>query len=119
MTEQHPITPSPELVDKWLTEPEYGSPGLTTLHTLSKPRLTQMFTRAAQWGADTELKACFKLVSFENSKLAFQLQEARRPKPLSLKQQAMEKLLELNALLQFNDVSTSVIRRALEALPDD
>jgi hypothetical protein len=116
MTEQHPITPPPELVQQWLTEPEYGSPGLTTLHTFSKPRLTQMLTRASQWGADTELEACFKLVSFENSKLAFQLRAARRPKPPSLKQQALETLKYPKDLWSEAEVDT--IRRALEQLDD-
>ena len=58
MTEQHPITPPPELVKQWLSEPEYGAPGRVTLHTISEKRLFQLLTRAAQWGADQELDAC-------------------------------------------------------------
>ena len=43
MTDQHPITPPPELVNKWImeaTEPFY------------------IAAQAARWGADQELEAC-------------------------------------------------------------
>jgi hypothetical protein len=45
MTDQHPITPPPELIAKWImeaTEPSYVP------------------TQAARWGADQELDACCK-----------------------------------------------------------
>jgi hypothetical protein len=46
---------------------------------------------------------------------------ARRPKAPSLKEQALEQLREVQAMLQFQTTGgeTSAIRRALEALPDD
>jgi hypothetical protein len=117
--QQHPITPPPELVQQWLGD----FFGCTPDPELSDSERF-LATRAAQWGADQELEACCELITknewfADPSYRLSQLLEGRRPKPPSLKQQAMEKLLELNALLQFNDVSTSVIRRALEALPDD
>ncbi len=114
--QQHPITPPPELVDKWLTEPEYGSPGLTTLHTLSKPRLTQMFTRAAQWGADQELELCCEWLTVNDYDfIPLDLHAARRPKPPSLKQQAL-------TILEDTDLPAArynILLRALEALPND
>jgi hypothetical protein len=54
----HPITPPPDLVQQWLSEPEYGTPGRVTLHTISEQRLFQLLTRSSQWGADTKLDAC-------------------------------------------------------------
>ena len=50
----HPITPPPELVQQWRSEPEYGAPGRAILHTISEQRLFQLLTRAAQWGYDQE-----------------------------------------------------------------
>ena len=41
-----------------------------------------------------------------------------QPKPPNLKEQALLKLKELQALLQFENVDSSCIRRALEQLPD-
>lgn len=102
MTEQHPITPPPELVQQWYNEcPEANEACL--------PYVT---TQAARWGADQELEACRLWVS-ENHSIydAKELKLARRPKPLSLKQQA---------LLLCNDYidPEGIIRRALEQLDD-
>ena len=58
MTKQQPINPPDELVQQWLSEPEYGTPGRVTLHTISEQRLIRLLTRAAQWGADEKLNAC-------------------------------------------------------------
>jgi hypothetical protein len=45
MTNQHPITPPPELVHQWVD-------------MLSSRSDQAVFTMAAQWGADQELEAC-------------------------------------------------------------
>ena len=47
----HPITPPPELVQQWVTE-IYGAP------VARRGCVTDIATRAAQWGADQELEAC-------------------------------------------------------------
>jgi hypothetical protein len=54
--------------------------------------------KAARWGADQELEACLCEVSFLNSQaLADRVREARRPKPLSLKRQALQALGRFSA----------------------
>ena len=95
--QQHPITPPPESVQQWLAEPGYGTSGRATLHTMSEPRLTQMLTRAAQWGADQELDAtCAWFCELPGgSVMAADLRAARRPKPPSLKEQALGALKHL------------------------
>ena len=45
MTQQHPITPPPELVEEWHSNSPFDR-GLTVA------------TQAAQWGADQEPEAC-------------------------------------------------------------
>lgn len=44
MTQQHPITPPPELVKQWWTEFDITDPELDFLHFIA--------TKAARWGAD-------------------------------------------------------------------
>jgi hypothetical protein len=110
MNEQHPITPSPELVQQWINTDD-GS-GL-----FAEP----LATRAAQWGADQELEACCGWVQGNiSSPEAAELRAARRPKPPSLKQQALLQLDTLNADLAMHGrgCDLSQIRRALEALDD-
>jgi len=110
----HPIAPSLELVQQW-TDEIYGGPGVVAASDdICLAKL------AAQWGADQELEACCEWLDREGwSGESRQLRAARSPKPLSLKEQALLKLKELQALLQFQNVDSSCIRRALEALPND
>jgi hypothetical protein len=125
----HPITPPPELVQQWMAEPEYGNLGQVTLHTLSEPRLTQIATRAAQWGADQELEACCAFAESQpwglvnGPHVADVIRAARRPEPPSAKEQALFAL----AVLTSADETCSIaeiqqhwhtIRRALESLPE-
>ena len=142
MTEQHPITPPPELVEQWCSETEYATPGRVALHTISEQRLFQLLTRSAQWGyeqvneaelqqaRDEELEACCDWLREAKNhglgyecaeELALRLRAARRPKPPSLKRVALLQLDTLNADLglEGKGVDLSQIRRALEALPDD
>jgi hypothetical protein len=80
--------------------------------------------QAAQWGADQELEACLKHMfrgGFSDADILC-LRAARRPKPPSLKEQALEALqfvdekLDLPLHNHCNAIHT--IRRALEALND-
>ena len=48
MTQEHPITPPPELVEQWTNE-NSGFPFT---------RWQELATQAARWGADQELEAC-------------------------------------------------------------
>ena len=113
MTEQHPITPSPELVQQW-QEDWYRS---KVKHTEYESFIAN---RAAQWGADQELEACCEYMQHEDFHgFAKELRAASRPKPPSLKEQA---LALLNAVEVSDDGCSSwdfdTIRRALEQLDD-
>jgi hypothetical protein len=111
MTEQHLITPPPELVQQWVGE----------ANEYIEQEEYAFAARAAQWGADQELEACCSEASFKwSTRSAQELRAARRPKPPSLKQQS----IALLDLIQGNEKSwqledLDVVRRALEALPDD
>ena len=110
-----PITPPPELIKEWMSEFS-GSltwPTELALHTA---------TRSAQWGADQELEACCEWMADETpADYIDALRAARRPKPPSLKEQALEDLETLIVDLGNHGMgfkATNIIR-ALEALPDD
>jgi hypothetical protein len=112
---EHPITPPPELVEQWVTEVWHeGTPARLSLSDM------HITTEAARWGADQELEACCEWLYMNgyNHVISARLRDARRPKPPSLKEQALEQLRRVNAVLQFQATGgeTSVIRRALEAL---
>ena len=116
----HPITPPPELVQQWVAELwQEGTPKFE-LHLA-----THIATRSAQWGADQELEACCEWVektipSWAPNTLNEQLRAARRPKPPSLKEQALAALDD--AIMRGDCITISdalpILRRALEALPD-
>jgi len=122
---EHPITPPPELVQQWLDYP-WGLLEQASI-TITTNRLQNVASKAAQWGADQELEAVEEEIIaqgwFANSvHRRAQLRAARRPKPPSLKEQALEALKRQStrsvpSLVSTNDCDT--IRRALEALPND
>jgi len=116
MTDQQDlITPPPDLVEQWLKE-FYGA----KLQYVAEASI-HLAARAAQWGADQELEACCEwLVSegwFKYEHEAVEdLRAARRPKPPSLKEQALEALDEEQAELSIQNYK--LIRAVLESLPD-
>jgi hypothetical protein len=118
MTNQHPITPPPELVLQWASM----SPGDDAV----QQNWIEIATQAAQWGADQELEACCEWLTKRTTSRADadQLRAARRPKPSSLKEQALEELHRVDMLWDTNEFGPSTlssldtIRRALEQLDD-
>jgi hypothetical protein len=78
----------------------------------------KVFSVAAQWGADQELKACCVLMD-EWGLDGEDLVECRRPKPPSLKEQALARLAELESDEPGYGAGIADIRRALEALPNE
>jgi len=126
MPDQHPtITPPPELVKQLASE------SLATQN---------LCNRAAQWGydqrgevneaelqeaRDQELEACCRELEYNFMPDSGSLRAARRPKPPSLKQQALKTLEDApgpdypRAMTVLNADQHALIRRALEALPDD
>jgi hypothetical protein len=123
MTENHPITPPPELVKQWLGT--YF--GTTITGEVSDVELV-LATQAARWGADQELEACCELVRDSDGYDAAQgLRAERRPQLPSLKEQALEALQSMQIdPVTINGVNVNAdviakydtIRRALEALDD-
>ena len=111
MTKQHPITPPPELVEQWREQaPRYCDGGFEN-------RGLWLIDRAAEWGADQELEACCEWLADETpTNYINALRDARRPKPPSLKEQALE---EVGVFEGMGTCNIDIIRRALEALPDD
>jgi hypothetical protein len=103
----HPITPPPELLDQWCME----------------NNLRDIAIQAAQWGADTELRECcewMEKTSWVDSEVAEELCMVRRPKPASLKEQAMAQLQTVEEVLNYytSGCIVDTIRRALESLDD-
>ena len=121
MTErQHPITVPSELLAQWRKE----APSYCFETAISREEW--IAAKAAQWGADQELDACCDWLlnsAVDSAEMlepyANALRAARRPKPPSLKEQALD-LLEpygTSAVLLKLD-QLDVIRRALESLPE-
>jgi hypothetical protein len=109
MTE-HPITPPPELVEQWYGQAKQDPCG----------PINWVAVKAAQWGADQELEACCEWLMYEQDRQG--LRVARRPKPPSLKEQALKELAwvdeHLDMPLHNHCNAIHTIRLALEALPD-
>jgi len=85
--------------------------------------------KIAQWAADQELEAIIhwlitgpygSSIAGNHERLVSDLRDARRPKPPSLKEQAMQLLETYNTLgLMLTADQATTIRRAIEALPDE
>ncbi len=118
MTQEHPIAPPPELVDR-----------LQDLGNLDAIEL------AFQAGADQELEACcewLKAKEWIHHEFSDELRAARRPKPPSLKEQALAALSRADKDALTNPLTGEVvalrtilskeqsntIRRALERLQE-
>jgi len=114
--DHHPAIPPSDLLKKWenawFDEEEH---------------VDVLLIQAFQAGADQELEACCEYV-YERLKvttvarIAQELRDARRPKPPSLKEQALAVLEEepedAKELIVFDVDQVKIIRRALEALND-
>jgi hypothetical protein len=120
------ITPPQELVQQWQKAPEFSALSPCVMVTVTNTKLQDIATQAAQWGADQELEAIIELAEasslpekdryFDGLTVAG-LRAARRPKPPSLKEQALG-LLNEGPVSELLDHEVDTIRRALEQLPD-
>ncbi len=109
MTQQHPITPLPKLFQRWSEQFEAGRP------------LYAMFEDIYRAGADAELEACCEWLKLEGHEYEHEaLLAARRPKPQSLKEQALEIVrgTPVNSAGLYSYEYVEIIRRALEQLDD-
>jgi len=102
MTDQHPITPPPELVQQWEGMPR-----------------SLAFEAAYRAGADQELEACCEWLQDPDLNVdTYKLRSARRPKPPSLAEQA---LLAIDTAVADDRISPEiarVTRAALERLQE-
>ena len=104
-----PITPPTELVQQWW-DSTHGA----------FYEFEAIATQAARWGADQELEACCHLLRQQGFDVVDDLSATRRPKPPSLKEQALELVDRLEKAespwVVMSELAT--IRRALEQLDD-
>jgi len=113
MTQQHPITPPPELVQQWVDTYFGGRISQSNFNV-------DLAAQVAQWGADQELDACCEWInSFQNKFVhAHDLRLVRRPKPPTLKEQALEIVrgTPVNSAGLYSYKHVEIIRRALESI---
>ena len=102
------ITPPVELVQQWAD-------------MLSSRSDYAVFSLATQWGADQELDACCEWLvrNYNYPEAGNPLRTARRPKPPSLKEQALNLLNNHNNGWTPSPKQWQTIRIAVEALPND
>ena len=105
MTNEHPITPPPEVADR-----------LFMIEGSEEDRIIAAY-RA---GADQELEACCERLDtgLMTPYAAIRLRSDRRPKPPTLKEQALAALMALEIDEPGYEGTYNTIRRALEALND-
>jgi hypothetical protein len=105
MTQEHPITPPPELVQRL-----YGLPQMRAIEA------------AFQSGADQELEAICEFLGtnkeWNTVGLLRELRAARRPKPPSLKEQSLKHLEVMERDGYYLPEILQDLRRALEQLND-
>ena len=113
MTQQHPITPLPKLFQRWSEQFEAGR------------SLYAMFEDIYRAGADAELEACRMEIidgagifyideTSDRVRLTEDIWATRRPKPPSLKEQALLVLDDAN----LDAAHHNILLRALEQLDD-
>ena len=108
----HPITPPLALIDQWWDEAKQNA-------KYDEPIGPLVAIQAARWGADRELEDCCEwfICDWTDIETADKLRAARRPKPLSLKEQALEAQRRMWSGASNHD-DWDLVRRAIEQLPD-
>ena len=103
MTQTHPLTPPEELLEQWYWTGKSGN-------------WQNALTLAYRAGADQELEACCRWLPKLPPWSANDLRKHRRPKPPSLKEQALAVLTQyMTGETILTKDSVDIIRRALEA----
>lgn len=107
----HPIAPPPEIVREWQIKIEYCS---------KRADREAVVAKIFQLGADMELEACCEWLINEGHEYEhIALRNARRPKPPSLKEQALALINHDPENQPFlSEEGIDIIRRALESLSE-
>ena len=113
MTENYPINPPPELIEQWYEKADNPL----------EDAVQGVATRAARWGADQELEACCAWLQDPDLNVdTYKLRAARRPKPPSLAEQALEALkAQIDTSFKISSEAqerANTIRTALERLKE-
>jgi hypothetical protein len=120
--------PSYKLVQRLMHESGFPVADPNDEMAFPQAKFMKLASRLIQYGADQELEACCEWIESElrgqlrpAQRIADDLRAARRPKPPSLKEQA---LAAANLLFSDSETGTcaaarNTIRRALEALPNE
>ncbi len=117
MTQEHPISPPPELIREWSQNRGYSC---------ADELWDYIATQAARWGADQQLEQDAKWLdtcALFSTHLTITpsgdaLRQAMRSKPPSLKEQALVALNVIEDKMLGPTTEEKLIRRALESLPD-
>jgi hypothetical protein len=117
------ITPPPELVQEWGHDANLSGVPHNDEHWAYEQHIA---THAAQWGADQQLAKDAEWLDHNAlnephlriTPMGESLKEAMRPKPPSLKEQALEVLGNVQKGWGLAEVDLDTIRRALETLPE-
>ena len=128
MTSEHPITPPPELAEQLATLVKSWAEVAMDDGLVAYAYASEIARKTLEWGApilmqqgaDEELDACLQLLEVNGCPRKFiDLLTARRPKPPSLKEQALKALDALPTPAgQVTADRLEIIRRALEQLDD-
>ena len=110
MTQTHPITPPPELVEQWSDIKPMGNAVVQNW--------VKIATQSARWGADQELEACCAWLAQSASEPYINALRITRRKPPSLNSVALQMLGTIERDAHYIPEITDTIRRALEALDD-
>jgi hypothetical protein len=128
--QQHPITPPLELVEQWrMSAPRARDCGASAERWIvwtAAAWFRNQYQPKIQAAADQELEACVKLAN-EMLQDGNSLRAARRPKPPSLKEQALEVLKSRDLMQPLLDDGSRILQPdeldtillAIEALPND
>ena len=112
MTDNHPITPPPELLKQW------EEVWFTRCYT--RINFDELILEVFRAGADQELEACCEVLNEHNPSAYWGelLRSRRRPKPPSLKEQALKVLSETELRHEWTIADEDIIRRALESITE-
>ena len=89
MTNQHPIKPSQEQLQRWMFDLHFSVPHPDYGQMDAQPHWMELVERVAQWAANQELEACCEWLPSDLTIDGQDLRSVRRPEPPSEADQAL------------------------------